>query len=103
MQPDWPARFADVVRRKTRDALAATLPPLRTMEAGATRDLDAVGNPWTRRLFDGDFFMSFIPGVSKGADDIPATSLVFVQSRDGNTGTVYNFEFGNSSYSLVHE
>jgi riboflavin biosynthesis pyrimidine reductase len=80
---DWETRFEDVVRRKTRDALAAKLPPLQTMEAGATRDLDAVGNQWTRRLFDGDFFMST---VSTGIDGIPATSLVFVQSSDGNTG-----------------
>jgi riboflavin biosynthesis pyrimidine reductase len=80
---DWETRFEDVVRRKTRDALAAKLPPLQTTEAGATRDLDAVGNQWTRRLFDGDFFMSM---VSRGAGGIPATSLVFVQSSDGNTG-----------------
>jgi len=68
------------VRRKTREATAAQLPPLETVEAGAIRDLDAIGNPWTRQLFDGDFYLS------RAAHDIPATSLVFVQSSDGNTG-----------------
>ena len=77
---DFRARFAEVVRRKTREATAAQLPPLETVEAGAIRDLDAIGNPWTRQLFDGDFYLS------RAAHDIPATSLVFVQSSDGNTG-----------------
>ena len=77
---DWETRFADLARRKTREATAATLPALQTVEGGATNELDAVGNRWTRRLFDGDFYLS------KVTRDIPATGLVFVQSRDGNTG-----------------
>src|SRR5439155_10935433 len=77
---DWETRFADIVRRKTRDATAAMLPPLQTVGGGATNNLDAVGNRWTRQLFDGDFYLS------KVTRDIPATGLVFVQSRDGNTG-----------------
>ena len=80
MQREWRSRFADLVRRKTREATAAMLPPLQTIEGGATNDLDAVGNRWTRQLFDGDFYLS------KVTRDIPATGLVFVQSRDGNTG-----------------
>lgn len=39
-----------------------------------------VGNEWSKRYFDGPFFISDLP--SHG----PAISLVFVQSRDGNTG-----------------
>jgi len=77
---DWETRFADLARRKTREATAAMLPALQTVEGGATNELDAVGNRWTRRLFDGDFYLS------KVTRDIPATGLVFVQSRDGNTG-----------------
>ena len=77
---DWETRFADLVRRKTREATAAMLPALQTVEGGATNELDAVGNRWTRGLFDGDFYLS------KVTRDIPATGLVFVQSRDGNTG-----------------
>jgi riboflavin biosynthesis pyrimidine reductase len=77
---DWETRFAELVRRKTRKATSAMLPALQTVESGATNDLDAVGNRWTRQLFDGDFYLS------KVTRDIPATGLVFVQSRDGNTG-----------------
>jgi riboflavin biosynthesis pyrimidine reductase len=40
----------------------------------------ALGNPWSRARFDGDFFVS--PSASA---DLPSTSLVFVQSRNGNT------------------
>ena len=40
-----------------------------------------VENAWTRTVFDGPFY------VSRPRDpQLPATSLVFVQSRDGNTG-----------------
>jgi riboflavin biosynthesis pyrimidine reductase len=80
MGTDWTARFEDVVRRKTREATAAKLPPLKTVELGAVDGLDAVGNEWTRQCFDGDFYFS------KVTLDIPATGLVFVQSSDGNTG-----------------
>lgn len=77
---DWPARFAEVVRRKTGEAAAAGLSPLQTVEVGAIHDLATIGNQWTRQLFDGDFYLSSVPR------DIPATNLVFVQSSDGNTG-----------------
>ena len=80
MSADWQGRFEELVRRKTREAMTAELPPLRTVEAGAIKSLDAVGNPWTRSLFGGDFYLSAITG------DVPATGLVFVQSSDGNTG-----------------
>lgn len=57
------------------------LPPYKTvavdLEVG---HFHAIGNSWTRTLFDGDFYRS----PSNG--DIPATNLVFVESRDGNTG-----------------
>lgn len=41
----------------------------------------AIGNAWTRRFFDGDFY-----GLPERDAERPAVSLVFVQSRDGNTG-----------------
>src|SRR3954467_11750886 len=78
--PEWQSRFDDVVRRKTREAAAAILPPLRTVEIGAIDGLDALGNRWTRQLFDGDFYLSPI------TPDLPTTGLVFVESSDGNTG-----------------
>jgi riboflavin biosynthesis pyrimidine reductase len=77
---DWRARFEAVVSRKTREAQAADLPPLRTVALGATTNLDRVGNSWTRRVFDGDFYLSPV------TEDLPTTGLVFVQSSDGNTG-----------------
>jgi riboflavin biosynthesis pyrimidine reductase len=77
---EWQAHFEQLVLRKTREAISAELFPFQTMETGAIARLDAVGNLWTRRLFDGDFYLSPVP------EAIPATGLVFVQSSDGNTG-----------------
>lgn len=39
-----------------------------------------VGNAWSRRYYDGPFHLFEVPA------SLPAISLVFVQSRDGNTG-----------------
>jgi riboflavin biosynthesis pyrimidine reductase len=44
------------------------------------RTLRAIGNDWTTRLYDGGFHLLEPPA------DVPAVSLVFVQSREGNTG-----------------
>ncbi len=52
-------------------------------------DLLRIGNAWTRHLFDGDFYQSPAPDSS-----LPACSLVFVQSLDGNTGTDNPFTLG---------
>jgi riboflavin biosynthesis pyrimidine reductase len=41
--------------------------------------LTAIGNDWSRAFYDGPFHVFQLP------DDRPAVSLVFVQSRDGNT------------------
>ena len=72
-------RFDAYCRRKESAALAAEIPGYITVEespAGLLR----IGTDWTRRLFDGDFLRSAVAG-----DALPATSLVFVQSRNGNT------------------
>src|SRR5579862_7201085 len=71
-------RFAE---RKAREATGATIPPLATETDRAPADAMAIGNQWTRALFDGPFYASPPP-----SGDVPSTSLVFVQSRDGNTG-----------------
>src|SRR5215475_5056929 len=76
----WPERFEQHEKRKLREALAADIAPF-VKEI----DLDGasfrrVGNGWSRRLFDGDFYVAPPPSL-----DLPSTSLVFVQSRDGNT------------------
>jgi riboflavin biosynthesis pyrimidine reductase len=74
-------RFLDYCRARERAATAAVLPPYRTI----TVDLHlghfhAIGNAWSRALFDGDFYRA------SRKVDIPVTNLVFVESRDGNTG-----------------
>jgi 5-amino-6-(5-phosphoribosylamino)uracil reductase len=71
--------FDAFVARKTAAAETAAIDPFTTeRDRGGT--LTAIGNDWSRRMFDGPFYISAAPG-----DDLPATSLVFVQSRDGNT------------------
>lgn len=73
-------RFAQFAARKTREATAATLPPFITDFDSSPPDVLAIGNGWSRGLFAGDFYHS-VPDP-----DRVACSLVFVQSRDGNTG-----------------
>jgi len=68
-------------RRKTAEAVAADIFPFVTEREEPAPELIAVGNDWTRRLFDGPFYLSPPRG-----DGLPSTSLVFVQSREGNTG-----------------
>ena len=41
--------------------------------------MSAIGNEWSRRYFDGPFYLHDAPAGR------PAISLVFVQSKDGNT------------------
>jgi riboflavin biosynthesis pyrimidine reductase len=80
---EWRQRFADFAAAKEREARTATIPPFVTdIDRGgrSSRSLVAVGNAWTDRLFDGRFYLS-----PAAADDLPAISLVFVQSRSGNT------------------
>ncbi|MEP6914807.1 MAG: dihydrofolate reductase family protein [Acidobacteriota bacterium] len=67
--------------RKTRLATTVALPPYLTEREGRHEDALAVGNAWSKRLFDGPFYVS--PAATP---ERPACSLVFVQSSDGNTG-----------------
>jgi riboflavin biosynthesis pyrimidine reductase len=78
---DWAARFARFADRKLKAATAARLAPYITEVDRPAPGSIAIGNEWTRALFDGAFHLSAPP-----AADLPAASLVFVQSRDGNTG-----------------
>jgi len=79
---EWRRRFAAFVARKEHEARTAAISPLSTeIDRGvATAGLDAIGNEWTRRAFDGSFYVSGPPD-----QELPATNLVFVQSRSGNT------------------
>jgi 5-amino-6-(5-phosphoribosylamino)uracil reductase len=77
---DWSASFARLVSKKTDEAGAAGLPPYETAFEADTSAAIPIGNDWSRRLFDGLFF------ISPPREARPACSLVFVQSADGNTG-----------------
>jgi riboflavin biosynthesis pyrimidine reductase len=73
-------RFERFAARKEAEARNASLPPLRTAGDADGEGLVAIGNDWSRAMFDGPFY------VAPPSSDVPATSLVFVQSLDGNTG-----------------
>jgi riboflavin biosynthesis pyrimidine reductase len=92
-------RFTRFVERKTREAAAAALPPYTTSVDARPSGVLAIGNPWSRRLFDGDFYHS------RAAPQSVACSLVFVQSRDGNTGARNPSELGGGSTDkhLIYE
>ena len=76
------AEFSEFSARKSREAEQARLAPFSTLEdRSADFDLLAIGNDWSRHLYDGPFHIT----ADRGGD-VPLMSLVFVQSRDGNTG-----------------
>jgi hypothetical protein len=75
------SEFAAFVRRKEQEALGAALPPYVTAFDRHDLAATAVGSAWSRALFDGNFYISPPPEQSR-----PACNLVFVQSKDGNTG-----------------
>jgi riboflavin biosynthesis pyrimidine reductase len=58
-----------------------------------------VGNEWSREHFDGPFYVHDAP------PDTPAISLVFVQTRDGNTGAANPEELGGgpTDKHLIYE
>ena len=92
--------FAELVERKTREAAHAAIRALATTEAGpAVRGLPGLVTPWTRRLYDGEFHLFDPP------PDRPAVSLVFVQSRDGNTGVANPDDLGGGATDkhLIYE
>src|SRR5688500_15652119 len=74
------ADFEGFVEGKTRAAERALIHPLRTIEDRShAHRLRAIGNTWTRVHYD-DGFHLFEPPPG-----LPAMSMVFVQSCDGNT------------------
>jgi riboflavin biosynthesis pyrimidine reductase len=80
---------------KTRQADAAALLPLETIDERTT-DFEGrrIGTAWTRRYYDGDFLLVAPP------PDRPAVSLVFVESRDGNTGAANPEDLGGGPTDL---
>ncbi len=73
--------FDEFVARKTLEASTRTLAPYVTVADEHDDRFVSIGSDWSRAIFDGDFYLS-----PASRPELPATSLVFVQSRDGNTG-----------------
>src|SRR5215211_1331797 len=98
--PGETSRFDEFARRKTSDAEHATIHPLVTdEETSIARGLTTVGNRWTNRLYDGPFHLCDLPPRA------PAVSLVFVESRDGNTGGANPADLGGgpTDQHLIYE
>lgn len=76
----WAERFHKFAAHKTRLAAAVSLPPYLTELDDPEPDAVAIGNAWSKRLFDGSFYLAPLSDGTR-----PACSLVFVQSADGNT------------------
>jgi riboflavin biosynthesis pyrimidine reductase len=76
-----PDQFTTFVRRKELEAVETDLPRYQTRFDAPPAEALVIGNDWTRRLFDGGFYVLRPPNAGR-----PACSLVFVQSADGNTG-----------------
>jgi len=73
--------FNQYCLQKEELAASVSIQGFRTVsDQTAGRRLLAVGNAWTRSRFDGAFYLTPPEG------ELPAVSLVFVQSREGNTG-----------------
>ena len=92
--------FDDYVARKEAEAARAVLSPFVTEIDQPPADVTPIGNAWTRRMFDGPFHLSAAP-----SNDLPSTSLVFVQSRDGNTGAAdpSSLGGGEADKHLIYE
>ncbi len=74
--------FVRFAARKTQEAVEARLPPYVTDAARPSPEMLTIADEWASRLFDGPFYLSPPPDAR-----MPACNLVFVQSKDGNTGT----------------
>jgi riboflavin biosynthesis pyrimidine reductase len=73
--------FASYCEHKEKAAIAARLSGFYTVaDRSADSPVLRIGNAWSRALYDGDFYRTDTP-----ADGLPHVSLVFVQSKDGNT------------------
>lgn len=82
-------RFHLFAVQKAAEASGAGLWPFVTELDRAAGTLEPIGNEWSRHLFGGTFYASPSPDSTR-----PACSLVFVQSRDRNTGARDPFTLG---------
>ena len=89
-------RFEAYCRRREQSALAATILGYTTREESPEADLIRIESDWSSPLFDGPFYRSRTAAVA----GTPVTSLVFVQSRDGNTGAADPSTLGGGQTDL---
>lgn len=75
-------RFTQYCERRVQEARSAKIPGYVTVFERLHEGMVSIGNDWTRRLFDGAFYRSASPALER----VPVVNLVFVQSRNGNTG-----------------
>jgi len=96
----WLERFTAFVARKEAEAKAARLLPYATETDAGGEAFDRIEHEWVSRLFGGPFYGSTVSGTTR-----PSTSLVFVQSRDGNTGAADPSELGggDTDKHLIYE
>ncbi len=92
--------FGEFVARKEAEAARAVLSPFVSRVDQPTADVIPIGNAWTRRMFDGPFYVSAAP-----SNERPSTSLVFVRSHDGNTGAAdpSSLGGGEADKHLIYE
>ena len=93
--------FDEFAARKTREAGAARMHRLQTIDDRSNLyALDRIGNEWSRELYDGPFYTQRVP-----LNGLPSVSLVFVQSRDGNTGAENPGDLGagDTDKHLIYE
>jgi riboflavin biosynthesis pyrimidine reductase len=92
--------FQKFTADKTKKASRAKVGRLLSDEQpGGERGMKAIGNAWTRTHYGGDFY------VPQPIDGLPAISLVFVQSSNGNTVIERPSELGggDTDLHLVYE
>jgi riboflavin biosynthesis pyrimidine reductase len=92
--------FRHFAERKSREASEAAIHPLAAeAETALAAGLTGIGNEWTRAHYGGRFHLFGPP------PDLPAVSLVFVQSADGNTAADDPGELGGgpTDKHLIYE
>lgn len=95
---DWRARFEHVSARRAGRAGVPLSPVRTTLDRARDLALDAVGDAWSSSAFDGPFYQSRATGTL-------SMGVVFVQSRDGNTGAKNPSSLGGGAVDehLVYE
>lgn len=89
-------RFKAYCHRREQTALGATIPGYITREDHHPADVVRIENDWSSSLFGGAFYRSAAAPTAA----MPVTSLVFVQSRDGNTGAADPSTLGGGGTDL---